>query len=317
MTRRKSTNPTTTCLKCRDHRNSERARSRGAIQILRNLAVRPERPAPKRTDREAGLSPGKERSGTQPTSPERLQQPPTARRLFGEPISQPRVVLGTPIPPSQSSPLYRTLAPSPPVQPTTYPIASHSDPSTVRSSTPSIPSVDYSYLAAKFHRGGKVSQDDSSKAWARAKQAAIQRDHRSRRRAGETVSLTPTISQLGAIEDFEGPGEDGGQDQLWPNGSSAGDGIIKEGDDRGQFSESDIDAEDYFNLLLSPARPRRYLEQLGVESDAELGDEDEGGNDDCVDDDPRRHRSRQHAAQLRRGRRGPGPGYPPRVLDYA
>lgn len=174
---------------------------------MRNLAVRPERPAPKRTDREAGLSPGKERSGIQPTSPERLQQPPTARRLFGEPISQPRVVLGTPIPLSQSSPLYRTLAPSPPVQPTTYPIASHSDPSTVRSSTPSIPSVDYSYLAAKFHRGGKVSQDDSSKAWARAKQAAIQRDHRSRRRAGETVSLTPTISQLGAIEDFEGPGE--------------------------------------------------------------------------------------------------------------
>jgi hypothetical protein len=47
---------------------------------------------------------------------------------------------------------------------------------------------------------------------------------------------------------------------------------------------------------------------LGVETDAELGDEDEGGNDDCVDDDPRRHRSRQSAAQLRRGRRGPGPG---------
>ena len=116
-------------------------------------------------------------------------------------------MLGTPIPPTQSSQLYRTLAPSPPVQPTTYPIASHPDPSTIRSSIPSIPSVDYSYLAARFHRGGKVSQDDASKAWARAKQAAIQRDHRSRRRAGQTVSLTPTISQLGAIEDFEGPGE--------------------------------------------------------------------------------------------------------------
>ncbi|KID81680.1 ATP-dependent DNA helicase PIF1 [Metarhizium guizhouense ARSEF 977] len=308
MTRRKSTNPTTTCLKCRDYRNSERARSRGAIQILRNLAVRPERPAPKRTDREAGLSPGKERSGTQPTSPERLRQPPTARRLFGKPISQPRVVLGTPIPPTQSSPLYRTLAPSPPVQPTAYPIASHPDPSTIRSSTPSIPGVDYSYLAARFHRGGKVSQDDSSKAWARAKQAAIQRDHRSRRRAGETVSLTPTISQLGAIEDFEGPGEDGGQDQPRPNGSSAGDGMIKEGDDGGEFSESDIDVEDYFNLLLSPTRPRGYLEQLGIESDSDPGDEDEGDNNDGVDESPLRRRLRQTAAQSRRGRRGPAPG---------
>ncbi|KAF5127214.1 ATP-dependent DNA helicase pif1 [Metarhizium anisopliae] len=317
MTRRKSTNPTTTCLKCRDYRNSERARSRGAIQILRNLAVRPERPAPKRTDREAGLSPGKERSGTQPTSPERLRHPPTARRLFGEPISQPRVVLGTPIPPTQSSPLYRTLAPSPPVQPTTYPIASHPDPSTIRSSIPSIPSVDYSYLAARFHRGGKVSQDDASKAWARAKQAAIQRDHRSRRRAGQTVSLTPTISQLGAIEDFEGPGEgilcygpsNGGQeDRLRPNGSSAGDGMNKEGDDGGQFSESDIDVEDYFNLLLSPTRPRGYLEQLGIESDSDPGDEDEGDNNDGVDESPLRRRLRQIAVQSRRGRRGPAPG---------
>ncbi|KAH7117397.1 hypothetical protein EDB81DRAFT_818382, partial [Dactylonectria macrodidyma] len=45
--------------------------------------------------------------------------------------------------------------------------------------------------------------------------------------------------------------------------------------DIGEFSESDIDAEDYFNLLLSPARPRRYLEQLGVECDSESGDKDE------------------------------------------
>ena len=67
--------------------------------------------------------------------------------------------------------------------------------------------MDYSYLTARFHKGGKDSQDDSCKAGARAKQAAIQRDHRSRRRAGETVSLTPTISQLGVLEDFEGPGE--------------------------------------------------------------------------------------------------------------
>ncbi|KAF5133799.1 ATP-dependent DNA helicase PIF1 [Metarhizium anisopliae] len=85
--------------------------------------------------------------------------------------------------------------------------------------------------------------------------------------------------------------------------------MTKKADDKGQLSESDIDVEDYFNLLLSPARPRRYLEQLGVESDAELGDdEEEGGSDDCLDDDPRRHRSRQPAAQLRRGRRGPAPG---------
>ncbi|KAH7467614.1 hypothetical protein FOMA001_g15238 [Fusarium oxysporum f. sp. matthiolae] len=157
-------------------------------------------------------------------------------------------------------------------------------------------------------QGGKDSQDDSLKAGARAKLAVIQRDHRSRRRAGETVSLTPTISQLGFLEDFEGPGEDGSQDQLRPSGFLDGDGIIKEGDDRGQFSESDIDADDYFNLLLSPARPRRYLKQLGVESDSDLGDEDENDDNDCVDGSPLRHRLRQPSAQLRRGRRGPAPG---------
>lgn len=61
-------------------------------------------------------------------------------------------------------------------------------------------------MTARFHKGGKDSQDDSSKAGARVKQAAIQRDHRSRRRAEETVSLTPTISQLGTFEDVEVPG---------------------------------------------------------------------------------------------------------------
>jgi hypothetical protein len=45
-------------------------------------------------------------------------------------------------------------------------------------------------------------------AGARAKRAAIQRGHRSRRRAGETVSLTPSISQLGAFKGLEGPGAD-------------------------------------------------------------------------------------------------------------
>ncbi|KAL6405434.1 ATP-dependent DNA helicase PIF1 [Ilyonectria robusta] len=184
------------------------SRSRSAIQTLRKLAVRSssaERPARKRTDGETGLSPAKDRSGTQPTSPEKLQQLHAARRLFRESISQPHVVLGTLIPPTQqSSRLFPELAPSPPAQPTTHPTASHSDPSTVRSITTS---VDYSYLAARFHRAGKDSQDNPSKAGARAKLAAVQRDHRSRRRAGETVSLTPTISQLGVFDGSEGPGE--------------------------------------------------------------------------------------------------------------
>jgi hypothetical protein len=184
------------------------SRSRGAILTMRNLAARPtsaERPAPKRAEGVAGLSPCNERSGTRPTSPEKLRQLHTARRLFGEPISQPQVVLGTPIPPTQqSSRLFRTLAPCPSVQPTAHPIASDSNPSTLRSS---IADEDYSYLASRFHKGGKHSQDDASKTVARAKQAVIQRDHRSRRRAGETVSLTPTISQLGIFKGSEGPGE--------------------------------------------------------------------------------------------------------------
>ncbi|TVY65458.1 ATP-dependent DNA helicase pif1 [Fusarium oxysporum f. sp. cubense] len=324
--KRQSAGQTKQCIDCRNQRVShvssaflvykslnphqmKHSRSKVVLQTLRNIALRPSspgRPATKRTEGDAGLSPPNERSGTQPTSPEKLRQLHTARSLFGESISQPHVVLGTPIPPTQqSSRLFRALAPSPPVQPTTHPLVSHSDPSTLRSSTPG---VDYSYLATRFHKGGKDSQDDSLKAGARAKLAVIQRDHRSRRRAGETVSLTPTISQLGFLEDFEGPGEDGSQDQLRPSGFLDGDGIIKEGDDRGQFSESDIDADDYFNLLLSPARPRRYLKQLGVESDSDLGDEDENDDNDCVDGSPLRHRLRQPSAQLRRGRRGPAPG---------
>ncbi|RKK17321.1 hypothetical protein BFJ67_g17727, partial [Fusarium oxysporum f. sp. cepae] len=281
------------------------SRSRDATLTLRNLASA-ERCAPKRTDGDAGLPPPNERSGTQPTSPEKLRQRHAARRLFRESLSQPHVVLGTPIPPTQQSTRrFRALAPSPPLQPTAHPIASHSDPSTVRSSTTGL---GYSYLAARFHKGGKDSQDEPSKAVARAKQAAIQRDHRSRRRVGETVSLTPTISQLGVFGDFEGPGEDASQDRLQPSELLGGDEIRKEGDDRGQFSESDIDAEDYFNLLLSPARPRRYLKQLGVESDPDLGDEHENSDNDCMDGSPLRHRLRQPSARPRRGRRGPAPG---------
>ncbi|KAK8913452.1 hypothetical protein VCV18_011458 [Metarhizium anisopliae] len=288
------------CLDCRNRRVSH---------TLRNIAVHPsslERNPAKRSEGDAGLSPANESCGTQPTSPEKLRQLDTARSLFGEPISQPHVVLGTPIPPTQqSSQAFRTVAPSSPLK--TYPIASHSDPSSARSSTTS---TDYSYAAARSHKDGKDSQDDSSKARARSKQAAIQRDHRSRRRAGETVSLTPTISQLGVVQGSEGPGEV--IILLWwwwfTSGHLHRDEITGEGESGGQFSESDIDAEDYFNLLLSPARPRRYLEQLGVGSDSDPGDEDEDGNNDCVDESPLRRRSRQPVTQSRRGRRGPAPG---------
>ncbi|KAK8912295.1 hypothetical protein VCV18_011542 [Metarhizium anisopliae] len=51
----------------------------------------------------------------------------------------------------------------------------------------------------------------------------------------------------------------------------------------GQFSETDIDAEDYANVLLSPARPRRYLEQLGIEPDSESGEEDVSDKTASVD----------------------------------
>ncbi|KAG7000909.1 ATP-dependent DNA helicase pif1 [Fusarium oxysporum f. sp. conglutinans] len=147
--KRQSAGQTKQCIDCRNQRVSHHSRSKVVLQTLRNIALRPSspgRPATKRTDGDAGLSPPNERSGTQPTSPEKLRQLHTARSLFGE-----------------------------------------------------------------FHKGGKDSQDDASKAEAKARQVAIQRDHRSRRRAGETVSLTPSISQLGvsAVTD-----EPGGADRL-------------------------------------------------------------------------------------------------------
>ncbi|RSL79545.1 hypothetical protein CDV31_017197, partial [Fusarium ambrosium] len=101
---------------------------------------------------------------------------------------------------------------------------------------------------------------------------------------------------------------DTGQDRPRPSGLPDGDGIAKEGDDWGQFSESDIDAEDYFNLLLSPVRPRRYLEQIGVECDSDPGDGDESDGNDSVDEGPVRHRSGLPSARLRTGRRGLAPG---------
>ncbi|KAH7124940.1 hypothetical protein B0J13DRAFT_611947 [Dactylonectria estremocensis] len=210
--KRQSAEQTKQCIDCRNQRVShvssvflvyktldpdqiKHSRSKVVLQSLRNIALRPSspgRPATKRSDGDAGLSPPNQRSGTQPPSPEKLRQLHTARSLFGESISQPHVVLGTPIPPTQqSSRLFRALAPSPPLQPTTHPLVSHSDPSTLRSSTPG---VDYSYLATTFHKGGKDSPDDSSKAGTRAKLAVIQRDHRSRRRAGEAVTDSHKIS---------------------------------------------------------------------------------------------------------------------------
>jgi len=197
-----------------DTNQSKNSRSRNAILSLRTLAARPPsagRSASKRTEGDANLSPPAKRSGAQPTSPEGLRQQQTARILFGEATSQPHIVLGTPILSTQrSAQLFRPLAPSPPAHSTTRSIASHSDPTTCRSSATGF---GRSYSTVKFHRGGKDSQDDSSKAVARAKQAVIQRDHRSRRRAGEAVSLTPTLSQLGTFERSDGHGE--GIPLLW------------------------------------------------------------------------------------------------------
>lgn len=182
-------------------------RSRGATQTLRDVAVRPssaDGPAAKRTEEDASLSPPKDRCGSQPTSLERVRQCHTAGASFEASISQPRIELGTPLPPTeQRSGLLRTLAPSPPVQRTTHPIVSLSDPATIRSSKTN---MGHAYLATRYRKGGKDSQDDPSTAGARVKLAAIQRDHRLRRRAGKAVSLTPTISQLGVCQ-LEAAGE--------------------------------------------------------------------------------------------------------------
>lgn len=121
------------------------------------------------------------------------------------------MVLGTPLSLSQqSSGLFRALAPSPRVQETTHPVMPVSDPATTRNEANR---VDHAYLADKYHKGGRQSQDGPSKAEARAKRAAIQRDHRSRRRAGEAVSLTRTVSQLSISRGAEPAGEDASQDR--------------------------------------------------------------------------------------------------------
>jgi hypothetical protein len=185
------------------------SRSRGVTQTLRGVAVgpsSPDRPA-KRTDQEAGLSPRQKRSETRSSSSKSSRGcHPVRGSSFEDSMNQPHVVLGTPLPPTQqSSGLSRALAPSPCVRQTTHHlIVSLSDAATTRSSAAS---MDHAYLATRYHKGGKDSQDNSCTAEARVKLAAIQRDHRSRRRAGETVSPTPTISQLRNFQGLEVAGE--------------------------------------------------------------------------------------------------------------
>ncbi|KAM4063335.1 ATP-dependent DNA helicase PIF1 [Hirsutella rhossiliensis] len=224
----KSAKQTRTCVACRDQHNLP--------DIIESRSPRIEESgpsAPKRTDRDAGLSPPTSRTRTEPSSPETLKQP-SARRF-----QQPNKARGSS---------------------GRWPLASHFDPSTAEGNATR---MNYSYLAARFHKGRKVSQDDPSTAGARVKLAAIQRDHRSRRRAGETARrLLEKVAIL----------------VLWFAMRVKID--CERVDLKAEFSESDIDAEDYANVLLSPARPRRYLEQLGVEPDSEPGEEDGNGNRD-------------------------------------
>lgn len=84
-------------------------------------------------------------------------------------------------------------------------------------------------------------------------------------------------------------------------------GINKEGHDEGQLFKSDIDVKDYFNLLLSPALPQRYLEQLGEKCDSDLGDKNNNNNNNnSINKSPYRYYLRQqYSTQLRRGYRSP------------
>ncbi|ORY67763.1 uncharacterized protein BCR38DRAFT_164284 [Pseudomassariella vexata] len=73
-------------------------RAQGAIQSLRNvLSIRPSpsKPALKRSDNNANLSPPS-RLVSGPQSPTELRKR-TARQLFPAPVSFPRVDLGTPV----------------------------------------------------------------------------------------------------------------------------------------------------------------------------------------------------------------------------
>lgn len=220
VSKKKSARATKNCLACRNKNNShvssgfllrntvcsnemQYSRSRSAILTLRSFVAHPSSgdARQKRAPGDAGLPPARDRVGTRSVSPGRIQQPPVAGSSIGENGSEPYVVLGTPLPATQqSSSLARVVTLSPATQVKTDPTASHSDPASTRRNTTR---MDYSYLTAKFHKGGRVSQDDLSTAGARVKLASIQRDHRSRRRAGEAVSLTPPVSQLGISQGAE------------------------------------------------------------------------------------------------------------------
>ncbi|KAJ2971918.1 hypothetical protein NQ176_g7457 [Zarea fungicola] len=193
------------------------------VLTLRNVAAHtpsPDRSTPKRTEEEAGLSPPADRTGIEPTT----------LRVSS---SQPHIILGTPIPPTQQSlRRFLAIAPPPPIQRITQPIDLGFDPAATAFRS-RVAGIDHANLASRYCRGGKDSQDDPAQAEARAIRAGIQRDHRSRRRAGETVSLAPSISQLGVVEDVGHPGKTGAsQDQLPPAGLLGDDQPVGEGDSR-------------------------------------------------------------------------------------
>ncbi|KAM4059090.1 hypothetical protein HRG_013098 [Hirsutella rhossiliensis] len=104
--RRKSAGHTKSCLGCRNKRAYHYSRSRRITQTLREVAVRPssaDGPAAKRTDRDARLQPEQKIPKAQPTSSESFQERHTVRFSSEDSMSQPRVVLGTPLPPTQQS----------------------------------------------------------------------------------------------------------------------------------------------------------------------------------------------------------------------
>jgi hypothetical protein len=88
---------------------------------------------------------------------------------------------------------YRSLAPAPSPS---VPPSTPSTPAVTSEVTTGSESVDY-----RFRRRGQHSRDSPATAAARREQEIIRRDHRTRGRAGEEVSSTPTLSQLRAGQD--------------------------------------------------------------------------------------------------------------------
>ncbi|KJZ69579.1 hypothetical protein HIM_08449 [Hirsutella minnesotensis 3608] len=60
-----------------------------------------------------------------------------------------------------------------------------------------------------------------------------------------------------------------------------------------------MDAEDYFNLLPSPVRPRHHVDQLGADCDPDSQNEGQNGDNDSVYESPIRSRLQQPSATLR------------------